>query len=130
MILRSVLAAALVLSTLPAAIPTVASAEAKSRTICEGFRPLSGTPTYLRAVDFYDGPVSANATLAPDTSDESDGKLINKWTFQPGHNVTLICGYGTSKQVRILPKSVTFCTATFTKAPRSTNWKPADVSCG
>lgn len=130
MILRTVLAAAVVLSTVPAAIPSTASAEVKMRTVCEGFRNLSGTPTYLRQVDFYEGAVADNATLAPDGSNEADGKLVNTWTFQPGARITLVCGYGGSKQVRSLSKTITTCTATFLATNDARKWKPANVSCG
>ncbi|MDQ0464809.1 hypothetical protein QO010_002593 [Caulobacter ginsengisoli] len=130
MIFRLVLAAALVASAAPAFTPSTAQAEAKPRTICQGFRPLSGIPTYLRTVDFYEGAVTDNATLAPESSGETDGKLVNKWSFSAGQKITLVCGYGGSKQVRILPKTITFCTATFEAARRTTNWQPVDVSCG
>lgn len=130
MILRTVLAAALVLSTVPAAVPSVASAETKMRTVCEGFRPLSGIPTYLRGLDFYSGAVSDNATLAPDKSEEADGKLVNTWTFQPGEKITLVCNYGTTKQSRSLSKTITVCTATYAASGDSRKWKPTDVSCG
>ena len=131
MIFRSVLAAAVVLSTIPAALPSVASADsAKMRTVCEGFRPLSGIPTYLRQIDLYEGAVSDNAALAPATSDETDGKLVNRWTFTPDQKITLVCGYGGSKQVRILPKTTTACVATFDKVKKTNSWKPVDFSCG
>lgn len=130
MILRTVLAAAVVLSAVPAAAPSVASAEPKLRTVCEGFRPLSGVPTYLRQVDFFEGAITDNATLAPDTSDESTGKLVNTWTFQPGADITLICGYGTTRQSRKLPASTTVCTATFAPTKGNRGWKPVNVSCG
>jgi hypothetical protein len=130
LILRTVLAAAVVLGTLPAAVPSVASAEAKMRTVCEGFRNLSGTPTYLRQIDFYEGALSDNATLAPDASDETDGKLVNRWTFSPEQRITLVCGYGAAKQVRGLPKTVTACTATFVAVADSRRWKAVNVSCG
>lgn len=130
MILRTVLAATVAVAAFPVSTSSAIAAEPKLRTVCDAFRKLDATPAYLRQIDIYEGAVSDNATLAPDTSDEADGKLINTWTFQAGSKITVVCSYGAPKQVRVLPKTATVCRATFVATSDARKWKPSGISCG
>jgi hypothetical protein len=128
--MRSILAAATALSLAPAAMPVTAVAANKGQLVCAGLQKAGGVQSRLRQVDIYDGPRADNAILAPDTSDEAGGKLVNRWSFSADQKVTVVCAYGPKgpDQARQLSK-LAGCVVTFRPAGGA-NWRPESVVCG
>ena len=88
--------------------------------ICPPIR--QGRP--LQAVTLYDGPVSDNAILAPDSSRTTGGVLAQQWTvadiYRQGRALTVRCRYRGAGEVEAKPPGpVAVCRARWSKAAAS-----------
>lgn len=80
--------------------------------------PSAQAGTSLSGFALFDGPVTDNAVLAPDTSRRRNGKLVQTWrvdgVYRAGRSLTLRCDYPRRPPLFVpVTRRMTTCRATW-----------------
>ena len=80
----------------------------------EAHCPAENAGSKLQMVTVFDGPLSENASLVPDSIKTVQGATRSEWSvayiFTDGRPLFVSCGYGKAKPVVIKPPQVKTCT--------------------
>ncbi len=89
------------------------------------------SPAPLSQVTLYSGPVSDNASLAPDSSTTERGITTNTWPLAGEGKVTIVCQYrGKGRAISAHPRAgATVCTERLRLVRAQPGYRPLDIVC-